>query len=220
MHEGLIELFYIVSQALLTPVMMLLLLAMAWTVLMLGQAVREAVERGLLGRPWRTFVQAVRDGRGHPHAWRQAARTELIRWFARRAGAASLPTLRLLLPDCELRASRHLGRLQMLIRVGPMLGLIGTLIPLGPALQGLSSSNLVGVGENLNVAFTTTVFGIAVGGAAYALYVLHRSWYERDLNDLECIVSLLEESKGDGEENSPLGSRERRRSAGRHGEPV
>lgn len=220
MHQSLVDVFYVVSQALLTPVMLALVVGMMLVVIMFGQAAREAIERWTLGRKWRTFLHAVREGEAAPRAWPQAAKVGLVGWFARQPGATTTEGLRLLLPDGELRANRHLGRFQVLIRVGPMLGLIGTLIPLGPALQGLSLSNLSEVGDNLNVAFTTTVFGIAVGGAAYALYILHRAWYDCDLCDLEYLLALLEENQHDDEASAPLESRERRRSAGRHGQPV
>lgn len=192
MHHWLVDLFYVVSQSLLTPVMLALVLGMLLVMLMMGQAVREGLERWTLGRRWRAFLQLLRQDKAVPFEWRQAARVGLPVWFSNQARDTA--ALRLLLPEGESRANRHLGRLQILIRVGPMLGLIGTLIPLGPALQGLSSSNLSLVGEHLNVSFTTTVFGIAVGAAAYCLYIMHRAWYERDLDDLEYLVARLEQS--------------------------
>jgi len=75
--------------------------------------------------------------------------------------------------------------------VGPMLGLVGTLLPLGPALTGLASGDVQALAGNLIIAFTTTVFGILVGAFAYAVSLTRRTWYEQDVSDLEYIVDVL-----------------------------
>jgi biopolymer transport protein ExbB/TolQ len=193
MLDHLIELYYVVSQGLLAPVMLLLLLAMAAVIFQTGQTVREGLERLWLGGAWRRFIEQLRQGKAAPSQWRDAASVGLPRQVAKKANANASDALRILIGDAELDASRQLGKLQILIRVGPMLGLIGTLVPLGPALQGLSDSNFAEVGENLNIAFTTTVFGILVGGVAYALYIQKRGWFDRDLHDLEGLAQTLQE---------------------------
>ena len=45
------------------------------------------------------------------------------------------------LADFDFDAQRRLGRTRMLVRAGPALGLMGTLIPLSPALTGLANGN-------------------------------------------------------------------------------
>lgn len=194
MHERLIELFLLVSESLLAPVMLLLVGAMLAVVWFVGQTTREACERGWRGRNWRRFMLDVRAGRASPDAWRTQHGLGLVRHCAQRTidlpeeqSFASLPHD---LADVELAAARRLGRLQVLVRVGPMLGLAGTLIPLGPALQGLSTADFSRVGQDLSIAFTTTVFGIVIGGIAYALHGVQRGWYDRDLNDLECLLAI------------------------------
>ena len=72
-----------------------------------------------------------------------------------------------------------------------MLGLMGTLIPLGPALSGLSSGDMSALGSNLVVAFTATVVGLLISGVAYGVGLLRRVWYARDLTDLEFIATRL-----------------------------
>lgn len=73
-----------------------------------------------------------------------------------------------------------------------MLGLMGTLIPLGPALMGLSSGNIQALATNLVIAFSTTVLGLLVGGVAYAVLVVRRRWYYQDFSDMEYIAGVLE----------------------------
>jgi biopolymer transport protein ExbB/TolQ len=91
------------------------------------------------------------------------------------------------LEDLELETAAHLARLGWITRIAPMLGLMGTLIPLGPALQALASGDIARLSSNLVVAFTTTVVGVFLGCAAFSISLLRKSWYERDLSDLEHI---------------------------------
>jgi biopolymer transport protein ExbB/TolQ len=198
MQANLIELFYSISQALLAPLMVSLVVAMMCLVVAMGVTTRMAVERLTIGRGWRSFMEAVRRNKSRAADWKSASRIGMPKWFATRCSQQDdVMALPILLPEAELMASRALGRLQIFIRIGPMLGLIGTLLPLGPALQELSASRLASVGENLNVAFTTTVFGILIGAVAYALHLVQRSWFERDLNDMECILELLKRESND-----------------------
>ena len=100
------------------------------------------------------------------------------------------------LDDLEIDVGRRLARLSLATRVGPMLGLVGTLIPLGPALTGLAAGNMDVLAGNLIIAFTTTVFGILVGGFAYAVSLVRRAWYEQDLSDLEFLVAVQHLAEG------------------------
>lgn len=72
-----------------------------------------------------------------------------------------------------------------------MLGLMGTLIPLGPALMGLASGNVAEMARNLVVAFTATVVGLLVSGATYGIGLARRTWYARDVSDLEFLSQRL-----------------------------
>ena len=99
------------------------------------------------------------------------------------------------LEDVELDITRRLSRLTFGTRLGPMLGLVGTLVPLGPALTGLASGDIQTLSGNLVIAFTTTVFGILIGGFAYAAGVVRRGWYEQDLSDLEFVAGFWNTSE-------------------------
>lgn len=72
---------------------------------------------------------------------------------------------------CEKRISdwhrsyeRELERAGFMVKVGPMLGLMGTLIPMGPALAGLASGDIGSMAYNMQIAFATTVAGCFVAG--------------------------------------------------------
>ena len=65
-----------------------------------------------------------------------------------------------LLSDFEIEADKDLSISKTLSKMGPMLGLMGTLIPMGPALVGLSSGDIASMAYNMQVAFATTVIGL------------------------------------------------------------
>ena len=65
-----------------------------------------------------------------------------------------------LLANYEVDAEKELGQCRSLLKLGPMLGLMGTLIPMGPALVGLAAGDITSMAYNMQVAFATTVVGI------------------------------------------------------------
>lgn len=78
----------------------------------------------------------------------------------------------------ENYANRRLERSDLLARCGPILGLMGTLIPLGPGLTALSNGNIDILAVALSVAFDTTVLGLLVGLIAFIISRLRRRWFE------------------------------------------
>lgn len=82
----------------------------------------------------------------------------------------------------------------ILIRLGPILGLLGTLIPLGPGLAALGAGDITALAESLTIAFDTTVTGLSVGALAHVISKLRKQWYESDLIALETIAEAELES--------------------------
>ncbi|WP_028468707.1 MotA/TolQ/ExbB proton channel family protein [Neptunomonas japonica] len=81
-------------------------------------------------------------------------------------------------------ANCRLERTDLLARVGPILGLMGTLIPLGPGLTALSAGDIDILATALTVAFDTTVVGLLVGLFAYCISRIRRRWYEHTWTQL------------------------------------
>lgn len=85
----------------------------------------------------------------------------------------------------ETYGRRRIERADVLARVAPMLGLMGTLIPLGPGIAALSRGEFEILARSVSVAFDTTVIGLAVGIAGFIIGRLRRRWYDRVLARLE-----------------------------------
>lgn len=99
------------------------------------------------------------------------------------------------LADYEILADKDLGQSKTLTKLGPMLGLMGTLIPMGPALVGLASGDIASMAQNMQVAFATTVVGILIGAIGFITLQIKQRWYAEDLNHLEFIVELINSKK-------------------------
>jgi biopolymer transport protein ExbB/TolQ len=80
---------------------------------------------------------------------------------------------------------RRIERSDLLTRVAPMLGLMGTLIPLGPGLAGLGRGDIAILTGAIQVAFDTTVLGLLVGIIGFILGKLRRRWYDQLIDALE-----------------------------------
>ncbi|WP_290650922.1 MotA/TolQ/ExbB proton channel family protein [Aquisalimonas sp.] len=83
------------------------------------------------------------------------------------------------------RAQRRIDRADLLARVGPMLGLMGTLIPLGPGLAALGRGELDVLAQAVTIAFNTTVLGLLVGILGFLIGRLRRRWYDAAMARLE-----------------------------------
>jgi biopolymer transport protein ExbB/TolQ len=95
------------------------------------------------------------------------------------------------LADFDFGSLRRLERTRMLVRAGPGLGLMGTLIPLSPALAALGEGDVKQLSDGLRVAFGVTVIGILVGMVAFMLSLVRDRLYSQDHSDLEYVAAVL-----------------------------
>ena len=102
------------------------------------------------------------------------------------------------LADFDFDAQRRLGRTRLLVRAGPALGLMGTLIPLSPALTGLANGNTTALSTNLRIAFSVTVIGLLIGAIAFGLSLTRDRMYGQDLSDLEYLAAVISDPRTSG----------------------
>jgi biopolymer transport protein ExbB/TolQ len=202
LYETSVELLYIFSSAFLYPDIAALLLLFAWSLALLGSLINEYTSRRrALAELEELSLRAAdlkREGRA-----KEAAAALLSYKCPRDLSAALEQTGRSMetglfdlkfekiLQDIELSMARALEPLRIGVKAGPILGLMGTLIPMGPALIGLSQGDIKSLADNLVIAFATTVIGLVVGGICYAVMVIRSRWYRQDLSDLEYAMDLL-----------------------------
>lgn len=92
------------------------------------------------------------------------------------------------LANYELAVQRRLDRTRILVRAGPAIGLMGTLIPLAPGLAALGDGAVAELADDLRDAFAATVIGLLVGTVAFALTLTRTRIYSEDLAALERAV--------------------------------
>jgi biopolymer transport protein ExbB/TolQ len=187
---------YWLSTGMMIPVIVLLLVAVGWALLLLGdlygqyswrlrqraamrELAAEAETGGVAALPSEPLTGGKSAFSRHlqrliDHQWHQT-RGEKV------------------LTDYELATRRDLDASLTLMRVGPMLGLMGTLIPMGPALAGLATGDIASMATNMQIAFSTTVVGIFVGAVGFIVQLAKKRWHQADHALLAYLFDLAQE---------------------------
>ena len=100
-----------------------------------------------------------------------------------------------LLANFEIAPDKDLAISKTLTKLGPILGLMGTLIPMGPALAGLASGDIASMAYNMQIAFATTVVGLVAGAVGFLTQQVKQRWYLQDMTNLEFLSELLNEKR-------------------------
>lgn len=128
-----------------------------------------------------------------------------------------------LISNFENDAEKDVILSKLLTKIGPVLGLIGTLIAMSPALVGLSTGDIAGMSYNMQVVFATTVVGLVISGVGLVSLQFKQRWYAKDVNNLDYVSRKLIE-KTRKHETDPQKKQVRRtgrlRSAERGGQSV
>lgn len=96
----------------------------------------------------------------------------------------------LLLSEYEIAADKNISTSKVLTKMGPILGLMGTLIPMGPALVGLATGDIASMAYNMQVAFATTVVGLVVSAIGFLTQQAKERWAVKSLTVLEFIAQI------------------------------
>lgn len=96
-----------------------------------------------------------------------------------------------LISNFENEADKDISLSKLLAKLGPVLGLIGTLIAMSPALVGLSAGDIAGMAYNMQVVFATTVVGLVISMVGLVTMQFKQRWYAKDVNNLEYISGIM-----------------------------
>ena len=91
----------------------------------------------------------------------------------------------------EKKLEKRLSYTDIITRIGPTLGLMGTLIPMGPGLAALGSGDIVTLSNAIIVAFDTTVVGIGAGALAYVISKIRRRWYSEYIANIDVLTDVV-----------------------------
>ncbi|KGL50272.1 MotA/TolQ/ExbB proton channel family protein [Porphyromonas cangingivalis] len=95
----------------------------------------------------------------------------------------------------EILVTKDLTVSRLLAKMGPVLGLVGTLIAMSPALVGLSTGDIGGMAYNMQVVFATTVVGLVISAVGLITLQYKQRWYAKDVNNLLYISRVLQQRK-------------------------
>lgn len=109
--------------------------------------------------------------------------------------AGNGPKIDLLLSEYEIAADKNIATSKVLTKMGPILGLMGTLIPMGPALVGLAQGDIASMAYNMQVAFATTVVGLTVSAIGFLTQQVKERWAVKNLTVLEFIADIVKQPK-------------------------
>lgn len=96
-----------------------------------------------------------------------------------------------LIAGFENEAEKDVVLSKLLTKIGPVLGLVGTLIAMSPALVGLSTGDIGGMAYNMQVVFATTVVGLVISGVGLVSLQFKQRWYAQEVNNLDYVSRKL-----------------------------
>lgn len=191
------DILYWISTGLLVPVIVLLIFFFGRALLLIGgffgqyMAIRRTA--ALLGKEL--------DGLNRDNVATLSERLPkknpslVVTYMKRLLEADGAAMRQRLLADFEIGADKDLAISKTLGKMGPMLGLMGTTIPMGPALVGLSTGDIASMAYNMQVAFATTVVGLFAAAIGFITGQVKQRWYLEDMTDLEFVAELLNEKQ-------------------------
>jgi biopolymer transport protein ExbB/TolQ len=91
----------------------------------------------------------------------------------------------------EEQVRRSLAGSRLLAKVGPSLGLLGTLIPMGTALASLTAGNLDAMAGQMVVAFTTTIVGLSAGTVAFVIQLVRHGWVNETIREQRFLAERI-----------------------------
>ncbi|WP_321393093.1 MotA/TolQ/ExbB proton channel family protein [Emcibacter sp.] len=181
---------YQVSDLFMAPVLILLVLLFFYSLYALGGFFVQGYQRS---RGKARFRRLLKNG-----LWSQAAETP--KGYPLAALAVENPQVSK--DELDVAALGEMEGVRMVSRVAPMLGLIATMIPMGPALKSLSDGDVQGISENLIVAFSAVIFGLVVASITFFIASTKKKWLAQELVALLPHVENC--SEGPGQEKEAL----------------
>jgi biopolymer transport protein ExbB/TolQ len=193
-----------IAEALRVPVLVAALICLAWVLVEFGRFLIEIV--GRRGRGYAVLQDATEQARvalgtkgDVPAATKALERIStgpemsdaIVRIVSQYGRPDRDEQAAKALADFDFGSMRRLERTRALVRLGPALGLMGTLIPLSPALAGLAKGDVAQLSSNLRVAFSVTVLGLLIGAVAFVISLVRDRFYGQDLSDLEFVAGRV-----------------------------
>ena len=197
----------VISQSLTIPVLIILLIIVIISIISLGSLIAEYTSRrkvsvGLIRdliydinrsqsvEDLKSVIDNAQIPRAQKKALNEIASSAELGKSSREALARKLFEFE------EEKTINKLKKTDIITRSGPTLGLMGTLIPMGPGLAALGAGDINTLASSLTVAFNTTIVGIGSGALCYVIGKIRSGWYDRYLSDLDALIDAVLDRMG------------------------
>ena len=187
------NILYWISTGLMIPVVALLLIGFMRSLALLGGFVSMYIARLKYTKELQNFIEGIRSDPAGVQSYDTLKSNRLLHTHLQQIVASGNDSAFIdkVLADFEAAAEKELSVSKTLSKMGPMIGLMGTLIPMGPALVGLATGDIASMAQNMQVAFSTTVVGLFAGGVGFITQLVKQRWFVEDLNQLEFISKKI-----------------------------
>ncbi len=196
--DAITQVLFWISNSLLIPNIIALIVLFVYSLLLIGNFYNSFMTKrrvdALLDGETDITLARLREKRQQLH---QDSPSLLVRYLVRILDRKEITEeyLQYQLSQFESDAEREVNVPRILIKVGPVLGLIGTLISMSPALVGLSSGDIESMAYNMQIVFATTVVGLVICLVGLITQQYKQRWFALDLARLEYVSAQLLETQ-------------------------
>ncbi len=188
---------YTISTALLYPVVICLILLCLWLLVYTGGFFAEWIKRRRLSGNVEDAMDFIHKEKHLPGDLAKELPYSVVEYAKTISDLSRTndPFLTEKIESCNQKAQlamfKEVDRVKLIVRAGPSLGLMGTLIPMGTGLAGLTQGNMAQLSSSLILAFTTTVVGLALGISAHYFAVTKELWVLDDLRQINLLSEAM-----------------------------
>lgn len=194
--ETISQVLFWVANSLLIPDIILLLLLFIRSLLLVGGVYNQYMTKRKNDKLLSVLIQELTPGTidGLREALPKKDNSLYIRYLRDLlTSAPSEAYSDYLITNFENDAEKDVILSKLLSKMGPILGLIGTLIAMSPALVGLSTGDIAGMAYNMQVVFATTVVGLVVSAVGLVTLQFKQRWYAKEVNHLDYVSRIIME---------------------------
>lgn len=193
-----------ISQSLLTPVMVVLAIFFIYALINLGILLSEYYRRRKLNYDVKKIIPQLLDAKNRKNSDEISriinegqlplSHKEVLKTLAESSNQS--PEFReslalKIVEDEGIYAAKRLERTDIIAKISPAVGLMGTLIPLGPGLTALGEGDIQSLANHLLTAFDAAVLGMAAAAIAFTISKIRRRWYEEEISNLETLADTI-----------------------------
>jgi biopolymer transport protein ExbB/TolQ len=168
---------YQLSDFFMAPVLCLIALLFIYSLFASGQFFSQTLQRR---RHYKSFIQLLNSRLGKKPDL-------MLNGYPMASLANEIPNISQ--DQLDVAALKELEGVRNVSRLAPMLGLIATMIPMGPALKSLADGNIQGISENLIVAFSAVIFGLIIASITFWIASVKKRWMVEELVALMPLIN-------------------------------